>query len=142
MQLNRDAPRALEGVRVLVVDDNPSMRSVVRRFLQRAGCTVIDAGAPSEAVNVARAYAGHLDIALVDLVLPEMSGPECAEMLQDDRPELAVAYMSGYAEISADRRSDASAPILLQKPFARDELVNAIRRLLGAVVPGELSYTH
>lgn len=135
MQVNPVACPALEGVRVLIVEDNDSMRSVVQRFLQRAGCTVIAAGAPTEAVRMARAYSGHLDIALVDVVLPEMSGPECAELLQEDRPELAVTYMSGYAETSGDRRAEAGEPLLLQKPFARDELVNAIRRVLAASSP-------
>lgn len=142
MELNINSHGALAGIRVLVVDDNDSMRSVIRRFLQRAGCTVLDAGCPSEAVSVARSYEGHLDLALVDLVMPEMSGPECADMLLEDRPELAVAYMSGYAEAVSGGYPEDSTPILLQKPFAREELVKAIRTLLDVQPAPAVAYTH
>lgn len=140
MQIDAGIPRPLEGIRVLVVDDNAAMRTVVRRFLQRAGCTVIDAGLPSEAVTVARAFPGHLDLALVDLVMPEMSGPECAELLQDDRPEMAVAYMSGYAAAVSDGYPEDETPMLMHKPFARNELVEAIRRLICSPPHTELGY--
>lgn len=123
--------RALEGVAVLVVEDNAPLRTAVRRFLERAGCTVVDVGSPSEAFGAARAYAGRLDLALVDLILPEMSGPECADTLVEERPGLAVAYMSGYAGSVSGGLPGDDAPMLLQKPFARDELVNAVRSVLG-----------
>lgn len=134
--------RALEGVSVLVVEDNAAMRTAVRRFLERAGCTVLDVGSPSEAFSAARAYAGRLDLALVDLILPEMSGPECADTLMEERPELAVAYMSGYADSVSGEFPGEDSPVLLQKPIARDELLNMVRRLLGMHELSLLSSAH
>lgn len=116
---------------MLVVDDNDPLRSAIRQFLQRAGCTVLDVGSPSAAENAARNYRGRINLALIDLVLPEVSGPECADTLVDAHPELAVVYMSGYAENVAPGFSEDTSPVLLQKPFARDELVSTIRRVLG-----------
>lgn len=127
----RSNSRALEGVCVLIVEDNEPLRIAVRRFLERAGCTVMDVGTPSEAFGAARGYTGRVDLALVDLILPEMSGPECADILVEERPELAVAYMSGYAECVSSGFPGDDTPVLLQKPFVRDELVNTVRRVLG-----------
>jgi two-component system cell cycle sensor histidine kinase/response regulator CckA len=123
--------RPLEGIRILVVEDNGPLSKAIARFLQGAGCTVLEAGAPSEALAAARAEAGRIDVALVDLVLPEMSGPECVDLLKESRPDLAVAYMSGYAESVSEGFPEDDTPILLAKPFAREELVRTIRGLLS-----------
>lgn len=126
-----ESPRALDGVRVLVVEDNAPLRTAIRRFLEGAGCTVLEAGAPGEAIAMARAHAGQIDVALIDLMLPDMSGPECADLLKEDRPGLAVVYMSGYAESVSAGFPEDDTPILLTKPFAREELIGTIRGLLG-----------
>lgn len=131
--------RAREGVSVLVVEDNAPVRTAVRRFLERAGCTVVDVGCPSEAFGAVRAYLGRLDLALIDLILPEMSGPECAETLVEERPELAVAYMSGYAASASSGFPRDDAPVLLHKPFSRDDLVNTVRSALCVLDSRQLS---
>lgn len=123
--------RPLEGVRVLVLEDNDAVRTAIGRFLERAGCTVLSAGEPEAALSAARAWPGHLDLALIDLVLPKMSGPECADLLREDRPGLLIVHMSGYAEGISEGYPGDDTPILLQKPFARDELIEKISSLLG-----------
>lgn len=125
------APRPLAGCTVLIVEDNAPLRAVMRRYLQDAGCTIVEAGAPSEALSVAQAHPDRIDIALVDLILPEMSGPECADLLREAHPDLAVAYMSGYAESVSEGFPEDDTPVLLTKPFAREELVRTIREVLG-----------
>lgn len=123
--------RPLEGVRALVVEDNDALRTAIRRFLEAAGCAVLEAGTPSEAIAAASAQDGPIDVALIDLILPEMSGPECADLLKESWPELKIAYMSGYAESVSQGYPEDDAPVLLAKPFAREELVSTIRGLLG-----------
>jgi CheY-like chemotaxis protein len=125
----------LEGVRVLVVEDNAPLLAAIVRFLEGAGSVVLAAGTPSEALAIARADEGRIDVALVDLVLPEMSGPECADLLKESRPELAISYMSGYAESVSEGFPEDDTPVLLAKPFAREELVSTIRSLLGRTGP-------
>lgn len=121
----------LYGVRVLVVEDNAPLRTAIVRFLEGAGSEVLAAGTPSEALAMARADEGNIDVALVDLILPEMSGPEFNDVLSGDRPGLAVVYMSGYAEKVSEGFPEDDTPVLLAKPFAREELIRTIRGALG-----------
>lgn len=127
--------RPLDGVRALIVEDNAALRTAIRRFLESAGCTALEAGTPGEAIALARADGSVIDVALIDLILPEMSGPECADLLTTDRPGLAVAYMSGYADSVAAGDTGDDTPVLLAKPFAREELIGTIRALLGREAP-------
>ena len=123
--------RALDGVRVLVVEDNAPLRTAIVRFLEGAGSVVLAAGTPSKALAMARADEGRIDVALVDLILPEMSGPEFNDVLSGDRPDTAVVYMSGYAEKVSEGFPEDDTPVLLAKPFAREELIRTIRGVLG-----------
>lgn len=120
----------LDGVRVLVVEDNAPLRTAIVRFLEGAGSAVLAAGTPSEALAMARADEGRIDVALVDLILPEMSGPEFNDVLTEDRPDVAVVYMSGYAEQVSEGFPEDDTPVLLAKPFAREELIRTIRGVL------------
>ena len=131
MSTDARSPRPLDGVRVLIVEDNAPLRTAMRRYLENAGCATLEAGAPGHALAAARAFEDHIDVALIDLVLPEMSGPECADLLREDRPALVVAYMSGYAESVSEGLPGDDTPVLLTKPFAREELITTIRNLLG-----------
>lgn len=130
MARDEDSPLPLDGARVLVVEDNAPLRTAIVRFLEGAGSVVIAAGTPSEALTMISADEGYLDVALVDLILPEMSGPEFSDALREDRPEVAIVYMSGYAERVSEGYPDDNTPVLLQKPFAREELIGTIRTLL------------
>ena len=135
MTMDDRSPRPLDGVRVLIVEDNAPLRKAMRRFLEDAGAATLEAGEPNRALAIARAFEDHIDVALIDLILPEMSGPECADLLREHRPELAVAYMSGYAESVSEGLPGDDSPVLLAKPFAREELVTTIRNLLGRDAP-------
>lgn len=126
-----DVSRALDDVRVLVVEDNEPLRTAIVRFLEAAGSQVLAAGSPSEALAMAREDKGRIDVALVDLILPEMSGPEFNEALSEDRSGIAVVYMSGYAESLSEGRPGDDTPTLLAKPFAREELIRTIRGAVG-----------
>lgn len=116
---------------MLVVEDNAPLRTAIVRFLEGAGSEVLAAGTPSEAMAMARADTGNIDVALVDLILPEMSGPEFTEVLTEGRPDVTVVYMSGYAERVSEGFPEDDTPILLAKPFAREELIRTIRGALG-----------
>lgn len=115
---------------MLVVEDNAPLLTAIVRFLEGAGSQVLAAGTPSEALAMARADESDIDVALVDLILPEMSGPEFNDVLSEDRPGIAVIYMSGYAERVSDGFPEDDTPVLLAKPFAREELIRTIRGVL------------
>ncbi len=124
------SPHALDGACVLVVEDNAPLRAAIVRFLEGAGARVLAAGTPSEALAMARQDGNQIHVALLDLILPEMSGPEFNELLAEDRPGLAVVYMSGYAEAVSEGLPGDDTPALLAKPFAREELIRAISSAL------------
>lgn len=112
------------------MEDNAPLRTAIVRFLEGAGSAVLAAGTPGEAMALARADEGRIDVALVDLILPEMSGPEFNAVLSEHRPDVAVVYMSGYAEKVSEGFPEDDTPVLLAKPFAREELIRTLRAVL------------
>lgn len=84
---------------VFVVEDEGAVRSLVAQILIGAGYKVITAETPGEALRQAESREFCPDLLIVDVVLPEMSGPELAQKLQEHRPTLKVLYTSGYSEI-------------------------------------------
>lgn len=130
MTNHEDMARPLDGARLLVVEDSAPLRTTIVRFLEGAGCVVLAAGTPSEALAIACADENRIDVALIDLILPEMSGPEFSDVLREGRPDLTVVYMSGYADAVSDGFPEDDTPVLLAKPFAREELIRTIRGVL------------
>jgi CheY-like chemotaxis protein len=117
---------------ILVVEDEPGVRQLALRTLEKAGYEVIAAEGPSEALRTAERYEGHIDLLLTDVVLPEMYGPELVAMLMQRRPEMKVLYMSGYAESTIVHHAVDAGARLINKPFALDELVRTVREVLDA----------
>ncbi len=117
---------------ILVVEDDGAIRALVRKVLETAGYTVIDAGAPREALDLARQHDGPIQLLLTDVILPELTGRELADRLVRDRPDLAVLFMSGYADdaIVHQGRLDPDTAFL-QKPFTPEALLRRVREVLG-----------
>lgn len=118
-----------EGLSVLLVEDDPEVRAVMRHFLASLRCTVLEAPSAEQAL-FALAAEEHFDLLLSDIALGAgMRGTELAARARDRFPKLAVILMSGYSAelIEADR----DAPLgweLLRKPCSREELGQAIAR--------------
>jgi two-component system cell cycle sensor histidine kinase/response regulator CckA len=113
---------------VLVVEDNVSLRALIRDYLEVEGCTVIAAGDGAEAVSLATQFPGRIDVLLTDVVLPGKNGKQVAEELLRHRPEIKVAYTSGYTPDAIVRRGVLDRGVnFLQKPFTRAELMSVLR---------------
>lgn len=121
----------LNGV-VLLVEDEPSVRTVTRRMMEMRGLTVRMAETADEALQIAASCTGPIDVLLTDVQLPGMEGPELAGHLRAMRPDLKVVYISGYAreETFAHSRDDPSAEYL-QKPFSPTQLAELLGRVLA-----------
>ena len=125
----QSAPRATETV--LLVEDQEEIRKVVVNMLEPAGYTVIAAGDVDEALKLARAHAGTIDLLLTDVVMPALSGPQVADQVRRFRSGIAVLFMSGYSEHQAFPRGFADGGAhLLHKPFDRTSLLVAVRTAL------------
>jgi signal transduction histidine kinase len=116
---------------VLVVEDEAGVRELACQFLRVKGYNVLEAGSGPDALEVARRYQGAIHLLLSDMVMPKMSGGDLAARLKEIRPEIRIAFMSGYSEFS---RGDVGkgfpdAPVL-QKPFSPTSLVEIVREAL------------
>jgi CheY-like chemotaxis protein len=121
---------------VLLVEDEPSVRDLIRDQLTKAGYQVIDATNGVEACLVATQQSGHLDLLLTDVVMPGMNGHELAQHLSVIKPNLRVLFMSGYLDdISLSAGLDAHRTAFLQKPFTPDVLTQTVRELLDRPSP-------
>ncbi|MGH7474872.1 MAG: response regulator [Longimicrobiales bacterium] len=127
---------------VLVVEDEDGVLSVVRRALLRAGYRVLDARHGEEALEIAAAHRGRVDLLLTDLMMPGLGGRDLAARLMPDHPGMAVLFMSGYTKDAALRNDliDGEGEFL-PKPFGPEELLAKVHEALtrgpreGALCP-------
>ncbi len=110
---------------VLVVDDEPLMRKLVRTILERSGVDVLDAASGKDACQVFSSAHERIGLVLTDIVMPGMDGISLAERLRAIDPEMPILFMTGYA----GRVKDAPGPVL-PKPFSSVVLLKAVRGLL------------
>jgi CheY-like chemotaxis protein len=110
---------------ILVVDNEASVRRVVRRALEHDGHVVLEAADAESALRLIQGHSGRLDLVITDLAMPGIGGRELAEVLSVFRPELRVLAMTGFPErLPPDRRLP-----LLGKPFTLDSLREAVRSM-------------
>jgi two-component system cell cycle sensor histidine kinase/response regulator CckA len=114
--------------RVLVVEDDPSMRRMAERILRRAGYEVVTSPGGRDALRKLEAGEGF-DMLLTDVVMPEMSGTELAGRAAALYPELRILLMSGYVDRPGVGPVEDGAE-LLEKPFRAEELLDRVRNVL------------
>ena len=112
---------------ILVADDNRGFAELLRATLEEAGFEVVTASTGLAAV--ACVEQNEVDAAVLDVLMPGISGDAVAERLRQMDPSLPVLLMTG----SSDDFAAGSGLPMLRKPFAPEELVAAVRRLLPAV---------
>jgi CheY-like chemotaxis protein len=120
---------------ILVVEDEAGVRELACQFLRVKGYKVLEAEGGLEALALSRSHPGVIHLLLSDMVMPKMSGTELAGELKAVRPDIRVAFMTGYSEFSRNGQDKAfpEAPIL-QKPFSPVSLVEIVREALGGPV--------
>lgn len=123
-----DRPRT-----VLVADDEAHVRLLTAKMLQRSGYQVIEASNGREALEVFTERRDEIDVVLLDVMMPVMTGHEAIAQLRQIDPDLPVVFFSGYdrGEV-AEHLSDPSAPTLfLEKPFSMTQLAEHIEAALA-----------
>jgi len=121
------------GATVLVVENEEQVRALAARVLERAGFAVVTARDAESAVQLANRHPGTIDLLVVDMLLPGLSGRGLAAQLAIHRPAIKVLYISGATDDAIGRHQVlAPGTEFLQKPFALDQLVRMVRKVLGA----------
>jgi PAS domain S-box-containing protein len=116
---------------VLFVEDEESVRELVRDYLGKSGYRVLDAADGIQALEIAAAHSGPIHILVTDVVMPRLSGRELVTRIAAARPELKILYISGYTDDSIFRHGVLEGDVaFLQKPFNLRDLAEKIRQVL------------
>jgi len=127
--MHRDEPNPLT---VLVVEDDVQMRRLLALMLQRHGFAVLKAATARQGLEVADRWRHAIDLAIVDMVMPGMSGLDLAAEFGRNHLDIKVLYISGYvASIAMQAIADRTPEAVLLKPFTEDRLIERVQHLLG-----------
>jgi CheY-like chemotaxis protein len=121
---------------ILLVEDEPEVRSLVQRILKTQGYTVVTAANPDEAIAVAREFKGTIQVMVTDVVMPGMSGLQLAARLMPMRPNMRVLFVSGYTHDAIGHHGVLDpGTAFLQKPFTPNALARKVREVLEGDPP-------
>jgi two-component system cell cycle sensor histidine kinase/response regulator CckA len=120
-----------KGKVILVVDDEPIVRSLVRKLLEVEGYTVLDAANSEAAKMIWDKNKTAVDLLLVDCVMPDVSGQQLAEFFQRQKPGLKIIFFSGYGlDVLTGIENKVGGRRFIQKPFDADDLLNVVKSSL------------
>jgi signal transduction histidine kinase len=124
----------LTGVEtILLVEDEARVRKLIVDVLTAKGYRVLEATRGEEALRLSRLHQGDIDLMVVDVVMPEISGPELVRQIAPLRPGTHVLYISGYTdEAIVHHGIPESGTAFLQKPFLPDALARKVREVLDS----------
>lgn len=126
MNGSSSGPAEGQSETILLVEDEPAVRTLFSQALRQAGYTVLEARNGQEALDVFEGVHGQIDLLLTDIRMPIIGGSELAARLLSRRPNLRLLFITGYAAKVEIGPNSA----LLQKPFVRADLLRAVRSLL------------
>ena len=125
-----------EPARVLIVDDEPSVRLYVERVLSTAGYRTTVASDCAEAIAIAAQ--SRFDLLLTDVMMPDMTGAALASRMREDDADLRVLYLTGHA----DRLFDEKAALLLEEAFLEKPCTAAgLRQAVSQAINGTVTMT-
>ena len=119
------------GLRILVVDDDDTVRGLAKEMLEEMGHEVVDAAGGRSALEILK-EGYHCDLLLIDFAMPLMNGSECATEARNLRPDLSILFMTGYVESDALKQWSDLGFCMLNKPFQYAQLAEAVHRASGS----------
>ena len=118
---------------LLVIEDEEMVLEIIKALLEKLGYHVLSARTGQEAIEIAETFDGHIDLTILDMVLPDMGGKAIYALLKAARPKLKVIVCSGYSiDGPAQEILDAGAEAFIQKPFSITELSDKLKEVLEA----------
>jgi len=126
-----EAPPAIAGETVLLVEDEPAVRMLVLDLLATLGYTALEAEDGRQALLLLES-GQRIDLLVTDVGLPGMNGRQLAEIARQHRPDLKVLFMTGYAQKATERQGFLEQGMdMVAKPFTLDLLANKIRTMIN-----------
>ncbi len=120
---------------ILVAEDHDALRGAAQEMLESLGYRVLLAATGEQAVQMFEASGGMVDLALLDVVMPMMSGPHAFEKMAARKPRLRAIFTTGYtAEVDSLRSLVRREVLVLQKPYSSKDLGQKVRSLLDQTV--------
>ncbi|MBK6767126.1 MAG: response regulator [bacterium] len=116
---------------VLLVDDESVIVELGREVLEHAGYTVLTAGDGVEAIQLFTENSSQIDLVIMDLCLPKLSGEEAVAAILSDRPDIPIILSSGLPDPASERKTISFGSVaFIQKPYRPSELLTAVREVL------------
>lgn len=134
-----ESPQAGEKPQLLLVEDEESLRTLLARFLDRAGYAVLAAACGEEALRAFASGPAGFQAAVLDLSLPDMSGETLLARLREHRADLAIVVCSGTARSEEEFTRGGAPARFLQKPFLPVRLIETLTALAAAQSSSESS---
>lgn len=116
---------------ILLAEDDDSMRSFLRKALEKAGHVVVDAAQGDDALTELQLR--EFDLLLTDIVMPVMDGIELARRASEIDPDMKIMFITGFAAVALNPANQAPQEAkVLSKPFHLKDLVNEVDRMIAA----------
>lgn len=116
---------------VLVIDDEERVRTTIQSLIEKLGYRVLGADSAGAALEQARTFDGNIDLALLDIKLPDMEGGNLYPLIKQLRPDMKVIICSGYSlDVHVEQILKGGADGFLQKPFALKTIADKIKEVL------------
>ena len=125
------------GATILIADDEDAVRRVLARLLENSGYKVLTARDGTDALVVSKRHEGPIHLLVTDMMMPSMHGHELSRRLREQRREMRVLFMSGYADHHIIDRGLLDARMaFIQKPFELSDLIAKVRVTLSSATDG------
>ncbi len=119
--------------KILLAEDDDSMRGFLAKALERAGHDVISCADGEEGLEALEVNDARFDLLLTDIVMPGLDGIELARRAAEIHPDLRIMFITGFAAVALNSNSDTPQDAkVLSKPFHLRELVDEVNRMMAA----------
>lgn len=119
---------------ILLVDDEPLIRDLAKRILEKSGYSILVAGSGKEGLEMYQRHRSEISLVILDLIMPQMAGNQCLEELLKMDPQVKALIASGFAvEGRTKKFLDGKAKGFVTKPFKMRELLRSVRHALDKV---------
>ena len=117
---------------VLLVDDNSAVRELLAACLRAGGYKILEAEDGHRALDLAESYSGKIDVLVTDVMMPKIGGFDLAAQVRERLPDIAILFVSGYANTESGQFELPARAAFLQKPFVNGDLLAQLESLLHA----------